>query len=93
MPKFEEFKGRVRELNLLDELWQAPDATLLVLCGRCRVGKTRLLKQWINQTKVPALYLMAEPSTSAAQLRSFFQALYNFANPEPPALPVPFFFP
>ena len=87
MPKFKKFKGRVRELNLLDELWQAPDATLLVLYGRRRVGKTRLLEQWLQQTQARALYWMAEPSSTTDQLRSFSQALYNFANPGAPAPP------
>lgn len=86
MPKFETFKGRQRELKLMDELWESPDATLLVLYGRRRVGKTRLLKQWIeqraNKTAVSrALYWVAAPSSAADQLRSFSQAIYNFANP------------
>lgn len=87
MPKFKTFKGRVRELNLLDELWQAPDATFLVLYGRRRVGKTRLLEQWIQKSQARTLYWMAEPSSAADQLRSFSQALYNFANPNAPAPP------
>ncbi len=81
MPRFKIFKGRVRELNLLDDLWQDSDATLLVLYGRRRVGKTRLLNQWVQQSKVRALYWMAEPSSATDQLRSFSQVLYNFANP------------
>lgn len=87
MPKFKTFKGRVRELTLLDELWQAPEATFLVLYGRRRVGKTRLLEQWIQKSQARALYWMAEPSSAADQLRSFSQALYNFANPNAPAPP------
>ncbi len=85
MPKFKVFKGRVRELNLLDELWQAEDATLLILYGRRRVGKTRLLKQWAQQSQERVLYWTAEPSSASDQLRSFSQALYNFANPNAPA--------
>jgi hypothetical protein len=87
MPKFKTFKGRARELNLLDELWQAPEATFLVLYGRRRVGKTRLLEQWKQKSQARALYWMAEPSSAADQLRSFSQALYNFANPNAPAPP------
>lgn len=87
MPKFKTFKGRVRELSLLDELWRDTDATLLVLYGRRRVGKTRLLRQWIEQNQARALYWVAEPSSAAEQLRSFSQALYNFANPHAPAPP------
>ena len=87
MPKFKTFKGRVRELNHLDTLWQASDATLLILYGRRRVGKTRLLQQWRQQSQARALYWVAEPASAAEQLRSFSQAVYNFANPQAPAPP------
>lgn len=87
MPKFKTFKGRIRELSLLDDLWRDTDATLLILYGRRRVGKTRLLRQWMQQNQARALYWVAEPSSAAEQLRSFSQALYNFANPHAPAPP------
>jgi uncharacterized protein len=90
MPKFIDFKGRSRELSLLDELWAAGEATLLILYGRRRVGKTRLLKQWRQQSQaatsqVRSLYWMAEPSSTLDQLRSFSHAVYNLANPQAPA--------
>ena len=85
MPLFKEFKGRIRELNLLDGLWAAPDATLLILFGRRRVGKTRLITQWIQQRQQRALYWVADPSSALDHLRSFSQAIYNFANPQAPA--------
>jgi AAA+ ATPase superfamily predicted ATPase len=82
MPLFKEFKGRTRELSELDALWAASDATLLILYGRRRVGKTRLITQWIQQRQQRALYWVAEPASALDQLRSFSQALYNFANPQ-----------
>lgn len=85
MPLFKEFKGRTRELNALNALWAASDATLLILYGRRRVGKTRLITQWIQQRQQRALYWVAEPASTLDQLRSFSQALYNFANPQAPA--------
>lgn len=85
MPLFKQFQGRVRELTLLDTLWAAPDATLLILYGRRRVGKTRLITQWMHQHQGRALYWVAEPSSTLDQLRSFSQAVYNFANPQTPA--------
>jgi AAA+ ATPase superfamily predicted ATPase len=85
MTVFNQFKGRKRELILLTQLWQQKDATMLVLYGRRRIGKTRLLTHWVNQNKVRALYWVAEPSSAFDQLRSFSQALYNFANPSAPA--------
>ena len=82
-----EFVGRITELNLLDELWARDKATLLILYGRRRVGKTRLLTYWVQQADRRALYWVAEPSSALDQLRSFSQAIYNFANPTLPAPP------
>lgn len=89
------FVGRETELQLLDRLWARPDATLLILYGRRRVGKTRLLTYWLQQADSGAadqeqaarrvLYWVAEPSSARDQLRSFSQAVYNFANPKAPA--------
>lgn len=58
---------------------------MLILYGRRRVGKTRLIKQWLQHSRARALYWVAEPSSTLDQLRSFSQAVYNFANPHAPA--------
>jgi hypothetical protein len=79
------FCGRAAELRLLHELARSRRASLLVLYGRRRVGKTRLLTHWMATSGVRALYWVAEPTSSLDQLRSFSQALYNFANPDAPA--------
>jgi hypothetical protein len=93
------FVGREAELQLLDRLWTRPEATLLILYGRRRVGKTRLLTTGCARSSAgetgqdrPArsltrrvLYWVAEPSSARDQLRSFSQAVYNFANPQAPA--------
>lgn len=80
-----EFKGRHAELKLLDDLWQSPNATLLILYGRRRVGKTRLLTHWMGRHADQALYWVAEPTSALDQLRSFSQALFNFNQPDVPA--------
>jgi len=80
-----EFHGRSAELRLLDKLWDSPKATLLILYGRRRVGKTRLLTHWMNRHADRALYWVAEPTSALDQLRSFSQALYNFSHPDAPA--------
>lgn len=85
MARFPEFKGRQRELTSLDELWAAPEASFLVLYGRRRVGKTRLLTHWLKHSSARGFYWVAEPTSSLDQLRSFSQALYNYANPSAPA--------
>lgn len=79
------FHGRNAELRLLDKLWASPKATLLILYGRRRVGKTRLLTHWLAPHAERALYWVAEPTSALDQLRSFSQALYNFNHPETPA--------
>ena len=42
------FIARERELAVLDREWQAPGARLLILFGRRRNGKTRLITHWIG---------------------------------------------
>jgi AAA+ ATPase superfamily predicted ATPase len=51
------------------------------------VGKTRLITQWIQQRQQRAFYWVAEPASALDQLRSFSQAVYNFANPQALAPP------
>lgn len=80
-----DFRGRVEELKLLDDLWDAPKATLLFLYGRRRVGKTRLLIHWLTKHQDRGIYWVAEPSSAFHQLRSFSQAIYNFSHPESPS--------
>lgn len=42
------FVDRQRELRTLDKFRQGPGAGLLILYGRRRVGKTRLLSHWMD---------------------------------------------
>lgn len=80
-----EFVGRRAELVLLDNLWQSSRATLLILYGRRRVGKTRLLTHWLRLHSDRGLYWVAEPTSSHEQLRAFSQAVYNYSTPDAPA--------
>ncbi len=81
-----QFVGRSIELDLLDDLWASPSASLLILYGRRRVGKTRLLTHWLTQRHAnKGIYWVAEPTSALDQLRSFSQALYNYQTPDEPA--------
>lgn len=80
-----EFIGRRSELEVLEDLWHSPRATFLILYGRRRVGKTRLLTHWLKQERGRGLYWVADPTSSLEQLRSFSQALYNYETPDSPA--------
>jgi uncharacterized protein len=77
------FVGRKRELTLIQNEWQSEQARMLILYGRRRIGKTRLLTHWINTASPRALYWVAEPTSSAGQLRSFSQALFGFESNSP----------
>ena len=79
------FVGRHNELQLLDSLWESDRAALLILYGRRRVGKTRLLTHWLKQHSGKGIYWVAEPTSALDQLRSFSQALYNYTTPDSPA--------
>jgi len=75
-----DFVARQQELNVLQREWQSDRARMLILYGRRRVGKTRLVTHWIETFKPRALYWVAEPTSSKDQLRSFSQALFNFES-------------
>lgn len=75
------FIGRKQELETLNSLAKQSSATLLVVYGRRRIGKTRLLTHWLQQQPSRALYWVAQPSAPAEQLRQFSQAIYRFENP------------
>ncbi len=76
------FIGRHEEMELVDRLWATQNAEFIILYGRRRVGKTRLLTHWMSEHREDGLYWMAEPTSAVDQLRSFSQALANFADPE-----------
>jgi AAA+ ATPase superfamily predicted ATPase len=72
------FVGRRRELQMLERLWSSKKPELLILYGRRRVGKTRLMAHWVSTKKPRTLYWVAEPTSASEQLRSFSQAIQNF---------------
>ena len=80
------FVDRELELNLLDDLYRRDGAQFLILYGRRRIGKTRLLTHWLKQLDFSAsegrcLYWMASQTSARNQLRAFSQALLEFLNP------------
>jgi AAA+ ATPase superfamily predicted ATPase len=81
------FVDRERELAILDQLWAAERGQFLVLYGRRRTGKTRLLTHWMETRNPRAIYWVAKPTSAAALLRSFSQIVYNYAHPDAPADP------
>ena len=76
------FIGRSRELSELNRLYQSQKAEFLILYGRRRIGKTRLMTHWMETAKPRAFFWVAEPTSSFDQLRSFSQAVFRFESPQ-----------
>ncbi|MFO7539272.1 MAG: ATP-binding protein, partial [Chloroflexota bacterium] len=75
------FVGRDLELGLLNEVYRRRGAQFLILYGRRRVGKTRLITHWSGGIDDPVFYWMASQTSAANQLRGFSQALFQSLNP------------
>jgi AAA+ ATPase superfamily predicted ATPase len=72
------FVNREYELAFLNRLLEQTDlrgGQFVLIYGRRRVGKTRLLRHWIAQTDLPATYWVAEKENSAMQRRKFIAEL------------------
>ena len=81
------FVGRAQEISELNRLYRSQKAEFLILYGRRRIGKTRLITHWMETFKPRAFFWVAEPTSSTDQLRSFSQAVFQFESPQsqPPA--------
>lgn len=71
-----EFINRERELAFLEEKWGESKAQLIVLWGKRRVGKTELVRQFIQDK--PHIYFLSESSHEPEQLKRFSQALGKY---------------
>ena len=68
------FLNRENELAFLDKLlaqFRSRAAQFVLMYGRRRVGKTRLLRHWSSKTGIPATYWIAEKENASLQRRKF----------------------
>lgn len=79
------FVGRTFELNYLNRLYQEQRGTLCVVYGRRRIGKTRLLTQWLESQQLPGFYWLATDTSAGALLASLSSAVYQQVHGEPPS--------
>ncbi len=82
-----QFIGRERELLALEHFYHTPEAGLMILFGRSRIGKTRLLTYFLESRQISGgFFWMATTHNSVYQLRDFSQALFRY-NPRFAAAP------
>jgi AAA+ ATPase superfamily predicted ATPase len=70
------FINRKKELGFLEEKWLGKKAQFIVLWGKRRVGKTELVKQFIENK--PHVYFLSENTNEKEQLNRFSQAVGRF---------------
>ncbi|NGX47104.1 MAG: hypothetical protein K1000chlam3_00473 [Chlamydiae bacterium] len=80
------FVNRKQELRRLRDLTRSPKASVAVIWGRRRMGKTRLLLEWVDQHQ--GVYYAADESAGSIQRKYFAialdQVLPNFSKVEYP---------
>ena len=69
------FIGRGKELAALEELWEEDSFQMLILYGRRRVGKSRLLRKFLENKR--SIYYMAVETSLEDNLRSFGDAVFK----------------
>jgi AAA+ ATPase superfamily predicted ATPase len=71
-----EFVNRQEELELLEDEWSRPGGRFIVVHGRRRIGKTRLIKEFTkNKT---GIFYIASDSNKKIQINEFKQEVANF---------------
>lgn len=70
------FIGREREREVLERTWASDHFEFTVIYGRRRVGKTRLIREYIADK--PAMYFMALEADQGANLAGFSRVFAQF---------------
>ena len=84
-----DFVDREAELRELNTLLENPRAQLLIVHGRRRVGKTRLLLHWAKQSGLPFVYWIARREPPEATRRGLATALWQWYRPERESSEIP----
>ena len=70
------FVNRKEELSLLNKLYKSNKSELLILYGRRRIGKTELIRKFV-ETKKKTIFFSSDLSSENEQLRQFSEVIYN----------------
>ena len=80
-----DFIDRQAEIELLNSLLQRRGGQFVAVYGRRRVGKTTLLRHWVEQTNIPYIYWVARRETAEAERYSLARAFWRAqGRAEPP---------
>lgn len=74
------FVDRQKELTVLEKEFNRKEASLVIVYGRRRVGKTALLKEFIKAKR--ALYFLATEESEAMNRQAFQQVAADFLDDE-----------
>jgi len=74
------FVNRERELGALEEQYAGNGASLVVLYGRRRVGKTALIREFIKDKKT--MYFLANEENEALSMKHFTEVLSDYTGQE-----------
>ncbi len=83
------FSGRKNEINELNRLFQSKNFQMAVVYGRRRIGKTRLIQEFMKDKKT--IYMMAVESNIKTNLELFSSAVYGALETEDHAMYMPTF--
>lgn len=75
----DDFLDRREELAALERAWEAPGARLILVWGRRRTGKTRLLGRFIEGKR--AIFYGATEQSATAELQGFSEAARQALRP------------
>lgn len=79
-----EFIDRQKELSILHGLLRQTKGQFVVVYGRRRVGKTTLLRHWVEQTNIPFVYWVSRRESADAVRQSLARALWRASGRENP---------
>jgi hypothetical protein len=74
------FINRKKELATLREQYSSSESSFMVIYGRRRVGKTTLIKKFIEDKN--ALYFLATQETQTASMKRFAESLADYTGQE-----------
>ena len=72
------FIGRESEMKFLNERYQSPNAELIVLYGRRRVGKTELIKEFCKDKN--HIFYLCNEYTNNVQLANFSKKILGYTT-------------